>query len=143
MATGLEDFTAGYIECALWSDATGENLSEEGNGLDSDGNKIEDAGLEDLAPETLETLKDDAKAFWEANRHLIEADGACLAEERIGCSVEAYAGHDFWLTRNGHGCGFWEDDDWRKAEGDQLTTAAKAFGQSDFYRGDDGKIYLG
>jgi hypothetical protein len=33
------------------------------------------------------------------------------------CSVTAYAGHDFYLTRNGAGCGFWEDGDWPKGIG--------------------------
>jgi len=37
--------------------------------------------------------------------------------------IEAQAGHDFWLTRNGHGAGFW-DGDWPET-GDALTEASK------------------
>jgi hypothetical protein len=50
------------------------------------------------------------------------------------------AGHDFWLTRCGHGGGFWEGTGpspipvgW---------TSPRAFGNVDLYVGDDGLIYL-
>jgi hypothetical protein len=51
------------------------------------------------------------------------------------------AGHDFWLTRNGHGAGFW-DGDWPEPFATSLTHASKAFGECYFYFGDDGKLYL-
>lgn len=43
-------------------------------------------------------------------------------------SDEEHAGRDFWYTRNGHGCGFW-DGDWPKDIGEKLTDAAKSFGE--------------
>lgn len=46
----------------------------------------------------------------------------------------------FWLTRCGHGCGFW-DGDWSEPAATILTDAAHAFGNVDLYVGDDGKIY--
>jgi hypothetical protein len=49
-------------------------------------------------------------------------------------------GHDFWLTRNHHGAGFW-DGDWSDGS-DVLTEIAEAFGESDMYLGDDGLIYV-
>ncbi len=48
------------------------------------------------------------------------------------------AGHDFWLTRNGHGAGFF-DGAWGKA-GDRLTKAAHTWGEVYLYV-DGGKIY--
>lgn len=36
------------------------------------------------------------------------------------------AGHDFWLTRNGHGTGFWDGD---YMHGDELTDLSKEFGE--------------
>lgn len=51
----------------------------------------------------------------------------------------AQAGHDFALTRNGHGAGFW-DGDW-PVYGDLLTKASESFGEIDPYAGDDGLIY--
>jgi hypothetical protein len=49
------------------------------------------------------------------------------------------AGHDFWLTRNGHGAGFW-DGDWPES-GDELTALSHRFGEVDVYVGDDGFLY--
>jgi hypothetical protein len=51
------------------------------------------------------------------------------------------AGHDFWLTRNGHGAGFW-DGDWPEDVGERLTAASKTFGECFLYVGDDGRIHL-
>jgi hypothetical protein len=50
------------------------------------------------------------------------------------------AGHDFWLTRNLHGAGFW-DGDWPEV-GDKLTAISEQFGELWAYLGDDGLIYL-
>jgi len=60
--------------------------------------------------------------------------------EDIGGDTER-AGRDFWLTRNGHGAGFW-DGDWPKAVGDRLTKAAKKYGEQTLYVGDDGTIHV-
>jgi hypothetical protein len=38
------------------------------------------------------------------------------------------AGHDFWLTRNRSGAGFW-DGDWPEPAATRLTDAAHAFGE--------------
>jgi hypothetical protein len=49
-------------------------------------------------------------------------------------------GHNFWLTRNGHGTGFW--DRGLGDIGNELSNLAKSYGTSDAYIGDDGKVYL-
>jgi len=49
-------------------------------------------------------------------------------------------GHDFWLTRNGHGAGFW--DRGLGDMGEKLTEIAKSFGGCNAVLGDDGSIYL-
>ena len=117
-------FTKAYIECALWSTNTVTGRSFE-----------EDFGPEDIAPETLEQITTDCKRFQEENATDISAgpyDPDYLVWER--------AGHDFWLTRNGHGAGFW-DGDWPEEIGERLTEASKAYGEVDLYVGDDGMIY--
>ena len=50
------------------------------------------------------------------------------------------AGHDFLLTRDGHGVGFW--DRGLGEVGDRLTRACGSYGASDAYVGDDGKVYV-
>ncbi|QNP78372.1 hypothetical protein [Agrobacterium tumefaciens] len=69
--------------------------------------------------------------------------GAPLSREfegSIAAREAAMAGHDFWLTRCGHGAGFW-DGDWPEPAASVLTTASEEFGNVDLYVGDDGQIY--
>lgn len=64
-----------------------------------------------------------------------------LCGELIGMEFEQ-AGHDFALTRNGHGAGYWDRPEiWGEVGSKALTAVAHAFGQADFYVGDDGEIY--
>lgn len=53
----------------------------------------------------------------------------------------AQVGHDFCLTRNGHGAGFW--DRGLGELGTRLSDACKPWGTQDVYIGDDGLFYLG
>lgn len=55
-------------------------------------------------------------------------------------TVEAFA-YDYWLTRNGHGAGFW--DRGLGELGDVLSNKAKMHGSVYAYAGDDGLIYFG
>ena len=47
-----------------------------------------------------------------------------------------YAAHDFILTCNGHGAGFW-DGGWHDPWGDKLTTLCKSFPHLDVWGDDD------
>ena len=80
-----------------------------------------------------------AKAFPEG----INADDyrGRLETESGRWTIEEQAGHDFWLTRNRHGAGFWNGD-WFNVSG-SLTQLAQTFGEADLYVGDDGRIYQG
>lgn len=116
----LDSFTRAYIECALWSSTDNSN-EQGGEPLDKNYN------ADDLAPATLARIMADCEKFQVENATAIGTDA-----ER--------AGHDFWLTRNGHGAGFW-DGDWPDS-GDELTAISKNFGECNLYVGDDGKLYL-
>lgn len=50
-------------------------------------------------------------------------------------------GHNFWITRNGHGTGFW--DRGMGEIGDKLTKSANTMGEAWTYEGDDGLLYFG
>ena len=113
----MNTFTKAYIEAALWS-----STDDDDQPLD------ENYDISDLAPSTLQGMIEDCKAFQEANAK--DIDGK-----------DEQAGHDFWLTRNGHGCGFWEIPDWEEEAGKRLTEATHTFGEVYLYVGDDGKIY--
>ncbi len=112
----MDKFTEAYIDCALWAS---NDESEEP--LDRN------YGVEDIAPTTLAWMETDCKRFQEENA----ADIA---------GREETAGYDFWLTRNGHGAGFW-DGDWPETVGERLTKSSKDYGECYLYVGDDGLIY--
>ena len=113
----LETFVKAYVEAALWS-----STDDDDKPLD------ETYQPSDLAPETLAEFRKDCESFCAANTALLEKSGGSLDLH----------GHDFWLTRNGHGAGFW--DRGYGAIGDQLSEAAKAFGEVCLVVS-DGKIY--
>lgn len=52
----------------------------------------------------------------------------------------AYMAHDWILTRNRCGAGFW-DGDWEKEFGEKLTDLCHRQGEIELYLGDDQRIY--
>jgi len=87
--------------------------------------------VHDLAPETLRAMVADCNRFRE--------EAGDMLEEHPDPEMGA---HDFWLTRNGHGAGFW-DGDWSE-HGDALTAMVgwgTDFPEMTLYIGDDGLIY--
>lgn len=122
-ATDIEAMFTAYVECALWS-SNDESDDRGGEPLD------QNYGWSDIPPETSAAMRADCESFARQNFALVEAEGGDWSQ----------AGHDFWLTRNDHGSGFW-DGDWPKT-GEALTAAVRAFGRCDIYVGDDGKLYV-
>jgi hypothetical protein len=126
----LSPFCRAYLITALWS-----STDENGDPLD------DKYGLDDLAPATIKQAIADCADFENAQAETL---AAAIATGKVKCGpdFDAYgrAGHDFWLTRNGHGAGFW-DGDWPKPYGRILTDAAHVYGSVDLYVGDDGLIY--
>lgn len=108
-----------YLETALWS-----STDEDGTPLDKN------YGVSDFAPKAVEAARKDLDAFMADADPLI--DQTDLSPED--------AAHNFWLTRNGHGAGFW--DLGLGKIGDELTKMSKPYGSSDVYLGDDGQLYL-
>lgn len=115
----LDKVTEHYVIAALWVS------------YDDHGDPLEDNyDIGDLAPKALSEIRDQCFQFCDDNAADIELAG--LAEDQVG--------HDFWLTRNGHGSGFW--DRGLGDVGKRLSEAAKAWGSQDLYIGDDGLIYV-
>lgn len=118
----MSEFLNGYLECMLW-------LAK-----DEDGNPLDSITADDIAPDALATITAECDDFANANRETWERGGW----------NDAQAGHDFFLTRNGHGAGFWDrryNDDTRTC-GKILTDNCRPYGEQDLYRGDDGKYYV-
>jgi hypothetical protein len=120
----MSKFLAGYIECALWasseSDESRENYGENFTGFD-------------LAPGTLKKMTAECADFETAN----EKDLAEAYESPVGYNA-ARAGHDFFLTRNRHGAGFW--DRGLGEVGQRLTDAAHSHGEQNLYQDEEDEL---
>ena len=135
-ARGLDAFTRGYVAAALWSST---DNADEGGGDPLDKNY----SVSDIDSDTMEQMKRDCAKFQRENEKDLDLAYELDANARHGAAKTDYdqdhAGHDFWLTRNGHGVGFW--DRGLGDIGDRLTEASKRFGEFDLYVGDDGKVH--
>jgi hypothetical protein len=98
-----------YLECALWTDEKDEKT------------------ISDVGASTITQAKKDITAFVEKSGKLLDE----WSEEEIG--------HDFWLTRNHHGAGFWDRG---RESGDKLTEIAQTFKALDVWESELGIIYF-
>ena len=122
MKIKLDEFTRQYIETALWASDDDADIP-----LD------ENYKISDLSEEALEEAIADCKKFQEQFAELLARAGN-----------DSQNGHDFWLTRNQHGAGFW-DRGYDEDVSDGLKDACHwqgEFGECCLYVGDDGKIYF-
>ena len=115
----LDAFTDAYVVAAIWSSTDDKDVP-----LDRNYEAC------DLAPETLKQMVIDCKLFQNTVDHMLSLAG-----------TPEQNGHDFWLTRNHHGVGFW-DRGYRQDIGDGLTKAAHSYGECSLFVNDDGKIYF-
>lgn len=109
----LDTFTRQYIETALWSENDNADPSG-GSPLDSN------FSIEDITIDTLKRMAKECMEFQKTNAALLAEHGDY-----------SQAGHDFWLTRNGHGAGFW--DRGLGELGEKLTAASKNYGGFHLY----------
>jgi hypothetical protein len=122
--TDADEFRARMLattaETLFWADS--QNTADtEGTGEGS-WEEYADAsdGLGMLDASDRESLRSDVEGFVSMAWPYLSAN-----EGRFGNGLASVAGHDFQLTRNGHGAGFW-DGGWK--HGDELTALAKTFG---------------
>lgn len=121
----VETALRAYGECALWS-----SVGNDGEPLDAE------YEYWDIPDETLQAMRADVGGF------LAACWGDIWDDFEIDLSnIEAsQIGHDYWLTRNHHGAGFW--DRGLGEVGEQLTKLAHADGECWLYVGDDGLLYV-
>ncbi len=110
----LDTFTRAYVDAIIFTESGPDNLR--------------DKTLSDFSPSAVTKIQQDCAKFQSENAEL------------IGSRYED-AGHDFWLTRNNHGAGFW-DGGWPDDVDGKLSQAAEAFGTSEVYVGDDDLVYV-
>lgn len=115
------DFVIAYFECALWSSTEWDEEGNAGEPLDAN------YGIDDIHPVTKRAGMRDCISFVTVYGDLLDQVGDYASH-----------GHDFWLTRNHHGAGFW--DRGYEEIGEQLTKAAKGYGRADMIAS-EGKVY--
>lgn len=103
---------AAYLDTACWSSRV------------DDQNEIYANQLTDAS---VQKMREDWEDFFQ-----------CNAEDIRGRTRQA--AHEFWLTRNGHGAGFW-DGGWPKEVGDRLTKSARAYGEAHLWVDKDGNVH--
>ena len=106
-----------YLETALWS-----SIDENGRPLDKD------YSISDFLLSAVKKAEKDLDAFCEQAGDLIEG----ISDKDIA--------HDFWLTRNHHGTGFW--DKYEEPYASALTKLAHKFGECDVYITDTGRLAI-
>jgi hypothetical protein len=121
MKMSPDEFTTAYLEAAIWtgSDETGEPLDRDGK-----------FSIEDFSTEALRKAEEDCTAFME------------MAGPELDALSSEQAGHLFWLNRNGHGTGFWDEDALSPETQQSLDKLAHSFGECDMYVSDDGELEL-
>jgi hypothetical protein len=95
-------------------------------------------GINDFTAESLERVREDVGDFFDQAEHadLIDRAHRFADDERIA--------HDFWLTRNGHGAGFWDGDykDDTDDVGEPLSELARTFSECNVIVGEDGCLHI-
>jgi hypothetical protein len=132
----LDRMTASYVATAVWAGLDWSTTTDHG-GEDPNPVPLDDAGYTagDLTPWADSVAREVCASFggywWpRAAAH--------------GWTPETF-GHDLWLTRNGHGAGFWDRHDHRatdeqRAAGDALTRAAADLGEDELMPVDGGRL---
>lgn len=146
-----------YLGCAAW---TAQRWSEDGDslpGLPDDMGRgsgeftigeDEIRSLFDLATIVdavadcagfVNGIADDASELEESDQLSAPYIAARAACDALDAMDPARAGHDFYLTRNGHGAGFW--DRGLGAAGDMLSEACRPHGETNYVLTYDGQGY--
>lgn len=114
----ITDAVQAHAETALWA-----SLDDQGEPLD------DNYDTSDFSHEAWDSMAEDVEDFVRAQWELVQ--------DFSGGGV----GHDFFLTRNRHGVGFW-DGRYPEDIGAALTKASHPYGEVYFWVSDNGRIQL-
>jgi hypothetical protein len=101
-------------------------------GISEEDNLDDHFDTDDFSVEALKKAVADCAGFQEKH-----ADDLCDEDD-------GQTGHDFWLTRNGHGAGFW-DGDYEDEKGERLTEGCDwqgDYGELNIWVDTDGSLYF-
>lgn len=125
----FEDFVAEYVDTLLWGENVDDiNAEPDENGERAQVNADVHYDSEDIDAAGMAEIRQDCEGFWTSERELWLSAGRTDGE----------SAHDFYLSRNGHGTGFW--DRGLGVIGDQLHDAAKVYGTQGLMSHPDGTL---
>lgn len=130
----FDQFLRGYMTALWWSTSN-----------EVDGEEVHLDEFEPSEGAVRKCTKDCFHFFW-ANKHDLDKAAARYDLSRGDGADTGYdfAGHDFALTRNGHGAGFWDRKELKvRGLGERLTKACEVAGRVEAYLGDDKLIHIG
>jgi len=130
-SAALQYFTRGYITALLWSSSDTDPVTGEDVHLDE----------YELSKEAAERCAAECKAFFDANLPNLLRYVEHKEFDPSQGTVWDYAGHDFALTRNRHGAGFWDRSEVPEDVRDALTNACGEAGPFEVYLGDDKLVH--
>lgn len=121
----LYDIFHGYVECALWTTSCNGMADHSNcNGDDCDSSLLYlNYDITCLTSAARDQMLSDLKSFLSS---ALEIDS-----EIFDGLDPSQIGHDFWLTRNGHGAGFW--DRGLGARGETLSDLSRPYGECELY----------
>ena len=112
----VEAFVRGYVAAALWASVPLDEDADDDRALDARG-----FTARDIAPDSMFAAENDCRAF-------VTDNWATLREVLDDSYTERDAGQDFFLSRNGHGAGFF--DRGSSSCWNDLQRAAKVWGET-------------
>lgn len=144
--TGLTDsefnqVTDHYLVAALWTSEEDGDDSDDESPYRLDGSQ----SIYDFAPEARARAQADLTKFLTDSRLLLDQARSTGYGEASGdeSGFLGQVGHDFWLTRNHHGVGFWDRPELdQDGLGRKLSAAATRLGEVTIEAGDDGMVYF-
>lgn len=132
--TDIRRMTLQYLETALWSSHDWDDMDDSDNPTHFDENYC----VADFTDEAADIARKECEYFV----HLLECYNPLdcnLLEQALEFGDYEQLGHDLWLTRNGHGCGFWDGD--YGDIGDMITKIVDSrFSEVTPYVNSDGKV---
>lgn len=129
--TDFDAFFQSYLTTALWSSTIDEGEQQDGRNGDAFDTHF---ATSDFSGEALEALRAHAFSFWSRMWYYLDHE-----QVRKGKKPDAaQAGHDFWLTQNGHGAGFWDGD--YPTYGDTFTKLAKCYPVINLFITDENEV---
>ena len=149
----LSDSVVGYLETILWAETCMLPVPEEElvdgcmdvdddhplHGISESDPLDAHFGIDDFTVESLEKAKEEVGDFFD------QADDAELIARAHRFADNSRIAHDFWLTRQGHGAGFWDGDyqDDTDNVGDALSELSRKFSEfCNVFVDEDGCLHI-